>query len=169
MALFKYQNDGTDAHNASSSRSQGNGRGRADIMMIDNDEGEEYDVQAALEIEEADQEGDWEPHHHLYGEYEGSGARAQPPKQDRQAKPQHSMKTNGKSQDHEVFEIDDEDEDEDEVDMIPVPIDTRGAIVSDARIEEVSFATLELILRCKAKRKAAETWCSGRYPARLIL
>lgn len=152
MPLFKYHDDGTEAPAGGSSRPHSNGF--ADMKpgpsyrtiegMVQQEE--DYDMQAALEVEQADEEEGWEPHHHLYQSQTASPKASSSrlpdlPKQDR--KLQQLPKSNGKAR--QVFEIDDDEDDGDDAEMIPVPIDTGGVIVSDARIEEVGFATRPLV------------------------
>jgi hypothetical protein len=117
------------------------------MYMIEGDgEDEDYDMQAAMEIEQADDEDQWQPHNHLFegnGPPKASSSRAASlPNQQQQrasSSKQQASKSNGKAR--EVFDIDD-DEDEGMEEMIPVPIDAKGAIVSDARIEEVRVLPL---------------------------
>lgn len=150
MSLFKYHDDGTDSRPGGSSRSRSNGAVRhSDVKagpsyrtIEDMVQEEDYDMQAALEIEQAEEEDDWEPHHHLYESHlaptKASSSRGPDlPKQEQ--KQQYPSKSNGKAR--QIFEIDDDEDEEDEAEMIPVPIDAEGAIVSDARIEEVSFVS----------------------------
>lgn len=146
MPLFKYQTDGTEEPGRGSHSRSNNG---SHMYMIEGDgEDEDYDMQAAMEVEQADHEDQWQPHYHLFEGNEppkaSSSRAASLPKQQQQqqrasSSKQQASKSNGKAR--EVFDIDD-DEDEGMEEMIPVPIDAKGAIVSDARIEEVRVLPL---------------------------
>lgn len=155
MPLFQYQSDGGDG-SGKRSYSQTNGHARPQQAgsskrpLIEYGGEEDYDMQAALEIERQEQgyDDDWEHRDHLYaskGFPEASTSRAasvttqaktaRRPSASK-TKPQTS-RNNGKAR--EVLTIDNDDEEDEDMEMIPVPIDGEGAIVSNARIEQVRF------------------------------
>lgn len=155
MPLFQYHSDDADGSGKRAySHSNGHARpqqaGSSKRPLIEDEGEEDYDMQAALEIERQEQgyDDDWEPHDHLYasnGFPEASTSRATSVTAQAQSarrpsasktKPQNS-RSNGKAR--EVLTIDNDDEEDDDMEMIPVPIDGEGAIVSNARIEQVRF------------------------------
>lgn len=156
MPVFQYYSDSASgSRKRSGSRSNGHdrapqaGSSKQRLIEYDDNDEEDYDVQAALEVEQAENgyDDDWEPHDHLYEQEEHAFPADNSSKDRREqvkawkrpsvnkAKASFS-KSNGKQR--EVLTIDNDDED-DEMDMIPVPVDDAGAIVSDARLEQVSF------------------------------
>lgn len=169
MALFKYQNDGTASEEGSGAHSRSNGKARMDLPIINNHIGEDYDLQAALDVEQADIQGDWEPHDYLYNGFaasKASSSKAPHTQQDRPLKGQQPTKNHGKGR--QVFDIDDDEDNEDgDLEVIPVPIDEGGSVISDARVEQVGFATSTASPLSVDYDKLKRVQC--RYPAKLTL
>lgn len=139
MSRFQYQYDGTEDGSVKERAHQQAGPSRRPIETQD----EDYDIEAALEFEQADQYNDWEPHDHLYDEpglsRAGPSRAVDLSKQSTSHGQSRRTKTNGKGKGRDVLDIaSDEHDDQEHADMIPVPIDSRGSVVSDARIETVS-------------------------------